>query len=228
MKTHKNMKLFFIADIIVFILFTAAAFILPFVRKAAFWTGYGFGALSLLTTALVVWYSLSHDGLKSKFYGIPSVLIVLLYVIIQIPLSLVEMALSIIPYKYIVLINLILFAIVLIGLIGAQMGKNAVVSTDERIMNKTYFIKSMQSEINMLIPDSHNPLIQKELRSLSETVRYSDPVSIPQTAELESRMEELLLVLKENLNTDNYDFQKKCREFSQLLSDRNQKIKLSK
>jgi hypothetical protein len=55
-----------------------------------------------------------------------------------------------IPCKYEILLNAILLAIVLIGLIGVNAGKEEVERLDEKVKEKVFFIKSLQGDVEAL------------------------------------------------------------------------------
>jgi hypothetical protein len=60
----------------------AIAFVIPFSIGADFWTGYAFATLAVLLSAGIGLYALGHEGLKSKFYGVPLLLVIWPYLIV--------------------------------------------------------------------------------------------------------------------------------------------------
>jgi hypothetical protein len=71
--------------------------------------------------------------------------------------------------------------------------------------------------------------LKKTLQKLSDAIRYSDPVSNPQLAELESNIEQSAALLAQELETENTPaVQNICDRMMQLLNERNRKCKLLK
>jgi len=85
----------------------------------------------------------------------------------------------------------------------------------------------MQADIESLIRKF--PAYTKDLRQVADAIRYSDPVSNPQLAEIENKIETKVAVLAEVVeNTDGGDIKALCNELQQLLAERNLKCKMSK
>jgi hypothetical protein len=71
--------------------------------------------------------------------------------------------------------------------------------------------------------------IKKTLKDLAETIRYSDPMSSPQLAAVENKIEAKVAVLAETVEKTDWDAVKAlCNELQQLLAERNRKCKILK
>ena len=228
MKTSKNTIFFLISELLLLGVFNVVAFILPFLKNGGFWTGYGFGTLAIALSACVSLFALRKDSMKSKFYGIPQVVLVFFYAILQTVLSVAEMALSFIPFQYLMLVNVILLVVVLLGLIGAEAGKGFVEEIGNKVKEKVFFIKAMQGDLEALAVQVTEPVLKKAIMALSETVRFSDPMSSPQLATLESGIEEKVSELKKIAHTNNDEAIRLCGGLQDLFAERNRKCKLLK
>jgi hypothetical protein len=228
MNISKNKKMFFATVFIVVAVFNVVVFLLPFTKGGSFWTGYGFSMLAFLLTAGVGLYAFDREGLKSKFYGVPLVILVLWYFAAQMVLGLIEMALPVIPFQYGIIVNTILLGACLVGLIAVEAAKDEIVRIDEKVKEKVFFIKSLQIDVEGLAgraPDD----TKKALKDLAETIRYSDPMSSPQLAAIENKIETKVAVLTEAVdNADGNATKTLCDELQQLFGERNRKCKLLK
>jgi hypothetical protein len=228
MKFTKNKGAFLAVVAIVLAVFNAIAFVIPFTRGGEFWTGYGFATLAILLTAGVALYSLGHEGMKSKFYGIPLTLLVWPYLIAQVIISLLEMAIPVVPYRYELLLNAILLAIVLVGLIGVNLGKEEVERLDAKVKGKVFYIKSLQGDVEGLLSRTKDAALLKDLKALAEAIRYGDPMSSPQLAAIENKIEAKVAALGDSVEADKDAAAALCAELQQLLAERSRKCKLLK
>jgi len=228
MKITKNKGLFFTATFIILAVFNVIAFTIPFNRGGGFWTGYGFSMLALLLTAAVCLYAFDREGLRSKVYGVPLLSVVWRYLIVQLVIGILEMTLYFIPFQYGLALNTIILGICLIGLITVEASKEEIERIDEKIKEKVFYIKSLQVDVEGLlgkVPDS----LKKPLKDLAETIRYSDPMSSPQLAAIENKIEAKAAVLAEAVDNANGEAVKAlCGELQQLFAERNRKCKVLK
>ena len=231
MKITKNKGMYFIAVFIILIIYNVIAFVIPFNRGGGFWTGYGFSMLALLLTAGVIFYAFDREGLKSKFFGIPLISVVWRYLFVQLILGILQMVLDFIPipYQYMVALNAIFLGVCLLGLLIVEASKDEIVRIDEKIKEKVFYIKSLQVDIDNLMGKASDNSIKKALKDLSETIRYSDPMSSPQLAVIENKIESKVAVLTETVEAENFNNATAiCNELQQLFAERNRKCKILK
>jgi hypothetical protein len=229
MNLTKNRKMYFAAVFITVAVFNAVVFVMPFVRGGGFWTGYGFSMLAMLLAAGVGLYAFNRDGLQSKFYGTPLILVVWRYFIIQIIAGLLEMYFTQIPFQYGIAVNAILLGACLIGLLTVEAGKDEIVRIDEKIKQKVFYIKSLQVDVEGLTGKATDEAAKKALKDLAETIRYSDPMSSPQLAAIENKIETKATALADAIEKANGDASKAlCNELQQLFAERNRKCKILK
>jgi hypothetical protein len=71
--------------------------------------------------------------------------------------------------------------------------------------------------------------MKKTLKDLAETIRYSDPMSSPQLAAIENKIEAKAAALAEIVEKTDVDGAKTaCNELQLLFADRNRKCKILK
>jgi len=227
MKVTKNKGMSLALVLIVLTVFNAIAFIIPFEQGGSFWVGYGFATLAILLTVGVVFFVFGREGLRSKFYGIPLISVVWTYLVVQMIASLLQMAIPLIPYRYGILLNIILLAICLIGLIGVNMGREEVERVDAKVREKVFYLKSLQGDVEGMAVRVQDVALQKALKGLAETLRFSDPMSTPQLAAIENKIGTKAAVLGDCL-MDVPAATALCDELQQLFAERNRKCKLLK
>jgi hypothetical protein len=230
MEFTKNKKMFFAAVFIILAVFNVIVFVIPFNRSGNFWTGYGFSMLAVLLTASVSFYAFDREGLKSKVYGVPLISVVWRYLVIQLVTSLAEMILDFIPipFQYGIAVNTILLGACLLGFITVEAAKEEIERIDEKIKEKVFYIKSLQADVEGLAGRAPDDM-RKLVKDLAETIRYSDPMSSPQLAAIENKIEARAAVLTEAVNnTDGGAIKALCNELQQLFAERNRKCKLLK
>jgi len=230
MKLSKNKGMFFTAIFIILAVFNVVVFVIPFNKSGGFWSGYGFSMLAILLTAAVGFYVFDREGLKSKFYGIPLISVVWRYLIVQLIIGLAEMVLDFIPipFQYGVAVNTILLGVCLLGLITVEAAKDEIERIDGKIKEKVFYIKSLQVDVEGLADRASDDL-KKLLKDLVETIRYSDPMSNPQLAAIENKIEAKAVILAEAVgNADDDTIKASCNELQQLFAERNRKCKILK
>ena len=215
--------------LIIIVVYNVVAFAIPFNRFGSFWSGYCFIMLALILTATVGLYSLDKQGLKSKFYGVPLMYLTWRYLIIQLIVGFVQMFLDFIPFQYGIVINVILLGICLIGLIATDFGKEKIEPIDGKVKEKAFYIKSLQGEVSDLADRASSESVKKVLKGLAETIRYSDPMSSPQLATIENKIEGKVYILSDLVGqADDVAVDLLCAELQQLLAERNRKCRILK
>ena len=232
MKLSKNAVRFLIFIGLALLVFNVIAFVVPFAKTGTFWIGYLFGTISILGQIAVM--KLAFNGtttVRSKFYGFPVARIGIIYAVVQVLLSIFLMALAAyIPAWIPVVIFIILFAIAAAGLAASDTVREEVVRQDAKIVEDVKTMRNLQSKMNMLVSQSDcNEEVKSALSSLSEEIKYSDPVSGKATKELEQELlfdiEELQKVV---VDGDNESALKICKKAMGILAERNRLCKLNK
>jgi hypothetical protein len=227
----RNKKFFLAVMFIIMAVYNVVIFIIPFSRGGGFWTGYSFTMLAMLLTTGVGYFIFDRKGLQSKFYGIPLMSVVLGYLSIQFVIGLLETGMDYIPiaYKYGIALNTVILGACLIGLIAVNMTREAIEHIDEKVKEKVFYIKSLQADAEGFVDRATDESVKKVLKELAETIRYSDPMSSPQLAVIENKIETKVAVLSEIIEkADSSAIKTVSNELQQLLAERNRKCKALK
>ena len=230
MKFTKNKTMSIAVVFIILAVFNAVVFVIPFNRGGGFWTGYGFSMLALLLSAGISFYVFGREDLRSKFYGIPLISVMWRYLVIQLIIGLIQMGLDFIPvpFQYGFVVNVIFLGACLIGLITVEASKEEIERIDEKIKEKVFYIKSLQLDAEGMV-DKVSDDVKKVMKDLYETIKYSDPMSSPQLATIENKIEVKVSGLTEVIEKNEWDNVKVlCNELQQLFAERNRKCKILK
>lgn len=227
----KNGKRGYVILAILFVIFTLIAFAAPFTMNMVFWLAYAFGVIAIAFQIYV--FNVSFSGgksVKSKFYGFPIAQVGIVYLIVQLMISLAEMGLSsFIPGWCTLIINAVLLAIVVIGCIAADVMRDEIVRQDEKQTKNVSNIRSLQSTSAALPGQCDNAEVKKLLEKLAEDFKYSDPVSSDGTVEIERELEtQLKEIQKALIDNDSDSVKSLCMKCSATLKERNRVCALNK
>ncbi len=227
MNFTKNKRMSLIAVFTLLVVYNVVAFVIPFDRHGGFWTGYSFSMLAILITAAGAFYALGQEGMKSKFYGLPLVSVVWIYLTTQLVAGFIQMSIPEIPFRYGIVVNVLLLGACLIGLITVNISKEEIERLDDKVKEKVFYIKSLLADVEGLEARASDESNKKDLKELVETIRYSDPMSSPQLASIENEIEVKVTALMEN-GADVDVTRAICNELQQLFAQRNRKCRLLK
>jgi hypothetical protein len=229
MKMTRNTVSALIIFAVALVVFNVVAFALPFVHEALFWVGYGFTLFAIPFSAGAALYAMGREGLKSKFYGLPLLYVAWAYLIAQLVVGFICMAIPVIPLWAALVVSVLLLGAAAIGLVAIDAGREVIEQIDKKVAEKVFYIKSLQVDVEMLAPRATDTTLVKALKELAEAIRYSDPMSSPQLAVLENRLEVKVAQLGEAVGAgDSAGAQALADELSLLLAERNRKCKLLK
>jgi len=186
----KNSTRSLIIIAIVLVVFSVVAFAIPFAHTTAFWVAYGFGALAILFQLYIFKVSFASDGdTKSWFYGFPIARLGVYYLIAQLIVSVIEMALSkVIPTGVAVAINVLLLALAVVGCITVDAMRDEIIRQDITLKKNVGNMRELQSLSAALVGQCGDETLKAALTKLADEFRFSDPVSSSKTLDIEVEM----------------------------------------
>lgn len=216
---------------IILVLFNVISFAIPFAKNVVFALSYIFSTIAILLQVYVLYNSFSNGKeLKSKLYGFPIAKIGVMYLSVQIIVSIIAMALSkFIPIWVVVIIYSLVLGLYAIGFIAADAMREEIVRQDEKLKKVVLNMRELQSKSKFLAKQCENTVAFKPLEDMAEKFRYSDPVSCEQALELENELKMYLEEIQISINETEYqcvmDF---CKKIEIILEERNRLCKLNK
>lgn len=231
MKVKKTNVRFAILVAVLLVIYHLVVFIIPFVHNGMFWLSYGFtlDAFVIAGAACIIAFRSGTD-IDSKFFGYPVAKVGIIYLIIQLIISFVFMALAVhAPIWLGVLVYAIALAVAIIGLIVKDTVRDHIRNQDVNLRNEVTVIRAAQSKLNQMVTQCDNREIATAVRKLAEEVRFSDPVSSPELTEIEADLTAEIDELQQALIDEDYDAViTLCKRTQMTLLERNRICKLKK
>lgn len=209
---------------ILFTLVSIIAFAVPTAKTAAFWISYVFTVIAF-AAQIVIWKSAlgRAESLKSKFLGFPVIHIGIVYLIVQIIALAVFLLIPTLPIWSAVVACALVAGVSAVCMIASDIGRSEIERVSAKVREKTFYIKQLQAEVELLAGAETDAATKSELAQLAEKIRYSDPMSDEQIADIENRITAKIAELKSSTEKV-----KIITELNSLLDERNRKCKLLK
>ena len=209
---------------ILFILVSVIAFTVPAAKTAAFWISYAFTVVAF-AAQIIIWNAAlgRSESLKSKFLGFPVVHIGIVYLVVQIIALIVFLAIPTLPIWSAVVVCAVVAGVSAVCMIASDVGRSEIERVSVKVQEKTFYIKRLQADVELLASTETDTVIKSALKQLAEKIRYSDPMSNEQIADIEDRITVKVADLKSST-----DKAKIINELNSLLNERNRKIKILK
>jgi len=198
------------------------------------WVGFGF-TIGAMVVSLAVSYIafLRKRPLSEKFFSIPLINILQWYIIGQLAFSVLIFVINAfvetLPLWPVLLICIVI-AVTAIGILVVAFNvRSHIIETDNEakaaIKKMTMFSINV-SGIHMGVSD---PVLRKKLERLSEDFKYSDPVSSPDTEEIERVLAYEVGVLQTTVSAGDVNvISSQADRVSTLLAERNRICKVTK
>lgn len=209
---------------ILFALVSIVAFAVPTAKTATFWIAYVFTAAAF-AAQIVVWKTAlgKDETLKSKFLGFPVVHIGIVYAIIQTVAFAVFLFVPTLPAWSAIMACSVIAGISAVCMISADAGRNEIERVEAKVQKKVFYIRELQADIELLADNESDAAAKTALTQLAEKIRYSDPMSNEQLADLENKISTKVAELKTVSNKVEI-----ITELNSLLDERNKKCKILK
>lgn len=209
---------------ILFALVSIIAFAVPTSKTTTFWIAYVFTAAAF-AAQIVIWKtSLGKDEtLKSKFLGFPVVHIGIVYAVIQVIAFAVFMFVPTLPAWSAIVACSVIAGASAVCMISADTGRNEIERVEAKVQKKVFYIRELQADIELLADNESEATVKTALTQLAEKIRFSDPMSNEQLADLENKISAKAAELKTAPNKAEI-----ITELNSLLDERNIKCKVLK
>ena len=227
----KNRTRGYIILAILAVAFSVIAFAAPFSKTTVFWLGYVFAVMAIVYQIYVFKISFSGDvEAKSKFYGFPIAKIGVVYLIVQLIVSLIEIAAAMfIPFWIVLIVNVIIVAAAVIGCIAADVMRDEIVRQDIETEKDVTFMRTLQSLSIAIVGLCLDVEVKKLAQNIADEIRFSDPVSSDQTKDLEAELKDRMNEMKKAvIEGDNQSAKDLGNRIIANLAERNRFCALSK
>lgn len=208
---------------ILFVLISIIAFAVPTVKTATFWIAYVFTAAAFAAQIIIWKKALGKEELKSKFLGFPVVHIGIVYAIVQTVAFAVFLFVPTLPTWSAIVVCSVIAGVSVVCMISADAGRNEIERVEAKVQKKVFYIRELQVDIELLADNESDAAVKTALAQLAERIRYSDPMSSEQLADLENKISIKAAELKTAASKVEI-----ITELNSLLDERNKKCKILK
>ena len=209
---------------ILFALVSIIVFAVPTTKTATFWIAYLFIAAAFAVQIGIWKTALGKEyALKSKFLGFPVVHIGIVYAIIQTVAFAVFLFVPTLPAWSAIVVCSVIAGVSAVCMISADAGRNEIERVEEKVQKKSFYIQELQADIELLADNETDADVKTALTQLAEKIRFSDPMSNEQLADLENKISTKI----EELKTTSSKLEI-ITELNSLLEERNKKCKILK
>ena len=216
---------------IVLAVYLLLAFALPFSRTGAFWLSVAFTVVAILAQLIFLRSAFDRgDPAKSKFYGFPIARVGVIYLAVQLVAGFVFMVLAAVAPDWLALIVFVfVFAAAALGLNAVEEVRDEIERQDSALKQDVSAMRALQSLSSSLPGQCADAAARAELEKLSESFRFSDPVSKPALAEIEAELSGMMDELQASVVDSDADaIRDLCRRVSARLAERNRLCRLNK
>lgn len=209
---------------ILFALISIIAFAVPTVKTTTFWIAYVFTAAAF-ATQIIIWKTAfgKEETLKSKFLGFPVVHIGIVYAIIQTVAFAAFLFVPTLPVWSPIVVCSVIAGASAVCMISADVGRDEIERVETKVQKKGFYIRELQADVELLADNETVSDVKTALMQLAEKIRFSDPMSSEQLADLENKISTKIA----ELNTTSSKM-KIITELNSLLDERNKKCKILK
>lgn len=207
--------------------------IIPFKKPGASWTMFAFSLISIASGAYICLLAFKNTkDLMSKFYGFPVFRIGVLYVVIQLALTVVIYIIGAfvdVPFWVGFLLSVLMGGAAAIGCITTDNARDIIEEIDNKTYEETKTVMFFQTDIADVLDLCKSEKARPVLAKLVNKFKYSDPVSSPETEESEVVIKNAIDDLRNSIRTlGDDDLLQKIENIDNLLSSRNRICEKSK
>lgn len=231
----KNFKFYLVIWAIMLAIFNVAVFVSPNQAAGmnkfggAFWSGYIFITLAFIGQLAISFFAFSRKNMQKFFYRIPLINISWTGLILTLIFGVLCMVIPDLPNWVGIILCFTILGFNAISLAKANMAADIVDELDQKVKDKTFFIKSLTVDADTLMASAKTEEIKAECKKVYEAIRYSDPMCNEALASIESAINVKFAELSEAVKiNDNEKVIENAKELIILVDDRNKKCKLMK
>ena len=219
---------------VLLVLFNIVAFAVPAFGEAAkytpsFWVGYVFITLCFVGNLVCAFQTFKAGTMRRLFYNLPLITISYTGLIISFIVGGLCMLIPGVPAWVAVVVGAAVLAWTAISVIKAGAAADIAENVDYKVAYQTSFIKEMTAQAEQLMNQAKTPEAKAECKKVYEALRYSDPVSSPEVAEVEEQIKEKMGELSGDIGKNGVGIMEGFVELlCQLIEKRNSQLKVLK
>lgn len=239
---NKKIKIYAACWAVLLALFNVICFVTPDSASGmnkfggAFWAGYIFITVAFIGQLACAYVALKAENAQKLFYRLPLITASYSGLVLTMIAGALCMVIPDLPNWAGIIVCAVILAFNVLALIKASAAATAVSAADDKIKAKTYFIKSITAEAEVLLSAAKNKADKDLCEKAYEAIRYSDPTSVCELAVTEQKIAEKFEEFKKAITSDNganvapagKPAAELCDELLLLIKERNVKCKALK
>lgn len=215
---------------VIFMAYNLCVFMIFKNFNAVFWISYAFMLVAFVIHIFCVFSIARNMNVRAVFFGIPLMSFSIYFVFAELFCSLVFMIFkNHASVKITILIQALLLCAFIVVAIVSIMTRDVAQNIDSKIKENVNFIKGINVDVEMLMQRSTDAETTGALKKLSETVKYSDPMSNSAVATQEQMIMQYMAELRTIFDLgDMAKVRELCGKIELLFVERNKKLMVSK
>ena len=213
----KNTVAFGLIYVILLGVFNLLVFTISKSRNDVFWLSYGFMTLAFVVQIVSMFLSFKSADVETAFFGIPLASFSVFYLGAELVIGALFMIFQMASLTLALVIQVLVLAVFLIIAIISLLSRDTVQQISDNVKEHVSNLKSVLVDIEMLMDGCTDPELKASLRKLSETVKYSDPISNEAVADVEQRIMRKISELRINIDDNQIaDAKQSCADLESL------------
>ncbi len=226
----KNRLMLALIYLVVFVAYNFVVFLVFKNFNEVFWISYGFMIVAYLIHIGCAFSITKSTNVKALFFGIPLGAFSIYFVLAELFTSFVFMVFKTnASVKVTIVIQVLLLCVFAVVAIISIMTRDTVYNVEQKIKEHVNFIKGINVDVEMLMQRCTNPETTGALKKLSETIKYSDPMTNSVVATQEQMIMQYMAELRTVFDSGDINSVKElCSKIELLFVERNKKLMISK
>lgn len=229
MKKQKNLVLTAIIYAILIGVYNMLVFVIFKNHSSVFWMSYGFMMLAFAAQITSMLLAFKKADVETVFFGLPLASFSIFYLVAELCVSTIFMIFQNVGTTISLVIQVLMLAGFSVVAIIAIMARDTVQEMGDTVKQKIVQHKAVNVDVETLLASCTNADLKTKLRKLSETIKYSDPMTNDAIADVEQRIQQKiseLCIYCENNEVD--EAANTCSALELLYVERNKKLFISK
>ncbi len=184
----------------------------------AFWLGFGFFTWAAIVAICVSLLFGKQYTIRDIFFNAPIFYVGGMYFIASGIFSVLHMYLGLLPFKWMLVVQLVIFAVFAVDLVFAIAGKVNAENVTAKVAIKNDFLRDMTTQLNTVAQTCPERGTKQQLEKLAEEFQYSKPCS---DAALEAIEKEIRRNVQQLLYADSVELAAQVSKIRNMLIQRN-------
>lgn len=194
----------------------------------AFWAGYIFITLAFIGQLVCAYFAFRAEYNKKLFLNLPLITISYAALVVSLILGAACMAVPNLPNWVGAVVCVLILGFNAAAVVKAKAAAEIIGEVGDRVSAQTTFIKPLTAKAESLMAKAQTPEAKSAAKKVYEAVRYSDPVSSPDLAEMEAEISARFDKFAKAITDGNGNAERLAGEITTLLNDRNKMCKVLK